>query len=470
MVPKLHSKGTSFRGVGMYVLHDKGRSTTSERVEWTVVRNLAVEDPHAAWRVMAATAMSAERLKDEAGIKRSGRKSKEVVQHMTLSWHPGEAEDLSREEMMRAVNGAIRALGAEDRQALIVAHNDEEQPHVHVVINRVSPEDGRLLSSSKERLNLSRWAQKYEEQRGKILCEERVINNAARDRGEYTRGKGDTPRHIYELQAANENNPDIDRIKSEQRTKDARLASERRERERRRGDAWREFLTRHTETNRSIRESGRIDIEKAKEEVRAQYRTTWESLHRDHQDQRRLFDENEARFIGRVQNAASAIDFAAIIRSGERKKALGDAFDALSSSGARLEALKRAQEQEIRRHEVEQRGLESEREQAIRSRCERLLREQRAAFIAERQSMLLVHRMEDAAHRRDWKLRSDERAAAYRARRDRDEGSRDRDQGHESEPIASDRGGGERPASSREREIEDLREQIRGSQDRERDR
>ena len=63
MLPKLHSKGKSFKGAALYLLHDKDRAATSERVAWTETRNLLTDDPHRAWRVMAATAMKQDILK-----------------------------------------------------------------------------------------------------------------------------------------------------------------------------------------------------------------------------------------------------------------------------------------------------------------------------------------------------------------------------------------------------------------------
>ena len=81
MVPKLHSKGSSFKGAAQYLLHDKDRAQTSERVAWTETRNLAVDDPDLAWRIMAATAMDQARLKAEARVRNSGRKSDKHVLH-----------------------------------------------------------------------------------------------------------------------------------------------------------------------------------------------------------------------------------------------------------------------------------------------------------------------------------------------------------------------------------------------------
>ena len=172
MVPKIAKKGASFKGASLYYLHDKG-ALTDERVEWTETRNLATNNPEAAWRVMAATAINADRLKRNAGIAPTGRKSNNAVMVYSIAWHPDEKEELTREEMLKAANDSLEALGAGDHQVLMICHNDEPHPHVHIMVNRVSPKDGRMLPSSKEKLNLSKWAQAYEQGRGKIWCEER---------------------------------------------------------------------------------------------------------------------------------------------------------------------------------------------------------------------------------------------------------------------------------------------------------
>ena len=131
---------------------------------------------------MAAVALDQGRLKTEAGIKNTGRKSKNHVLHYTLSW--AEDQQPSREEMMRAVNGSLGVLGekagkkggrkgkagreavrdqfATEHQVLVVAHEDTDEPHVHVVVNRVHPEHGVMLPTSQDFKRLSRWAEKYE--------------------------------------------------------------------------------------------------------------------------------------------------------------------------------------------------------------------------------------------------------------------------------------------------------------------
>ncbi|MFO4987113.1 hypothetical protein RCK87_25570, partial [Salmonella enterica subsp. enterica serovar 1,4,[5],12:i:-] len=62
--------GKSFKGLAAYLLHDPGRAATAERVAWSDSFNLDGADAEKAWRLMAATALSADQLKAAAGIKK----------------------------------------------------------------------------------------------------------------------------------------------------------------------------------------------------------------------------------------------------------------------------------------------------------------------------------------------------------------------------------------------------------------
>ena len=172
MIPNVAKRGTSFRGAGLYYLHDKREShekqrLSTERIPWTAVRNLSSNDPEFALRVMAATAMDKDRLKEDAGVKKGGRKStKGDVYAYSLSWHPDEAETLTKEEMLSAADQTIQALGVEDHQALIIAHDDEPHPHVHIVVNMVNPKNGKNFSTSNDFRKLESWAYQYRKGRG----------------------------------------------------------------------------------------------------------------------------------------------------------------------------------------------------------------------------------------------------------------------------------------------------------------
>lgn len=171
MVPNLSKAGTSFKGAFAYYTHDKGRTDTGERLEWVSTRNLVTDDVARAERIMIATALDADRLKQEAGVRNTGRKSAAHVQTLSLSWSP--EERVSREEMERAADEAISRLGLEDHQAVVLAHNDTAHQHVHVIINRVNPADGRMATLSNSHRELDRWAHEYEQRRGRIVTPKR---------------------------------------------------------------------------------------------------------------------------------------------------------------------------------------------------------------------------------------------------------------------------------------------------------
>lgn len=182
MVPRVTSQGRSFKGAGAYFLHDLGRSDTAERVAFAHTVNMLTDDPEIALKVMAWTAAHPEDLKAISGQKTTGRKAQNPVYNYCLAWAPD--QDPSREDMIAFGLRSLQALGVEDHEALFVAHNDTPHKHLHVILNRVHPETGLMAKMSHDRNQLSRLAQSYEEETGRIYCAERLTNNRRRDLGE----------------------------------------------------------------------------------------------------------------------------------------------------------------------------------------------------------------------------------------------------------------------------------------------
>ena len=183
MVTKMSAPGRSFGGVADYCLHDRWvpgepHPESAERVEWTETRNLATEHGERAGRIMAATAEAAPELKRLAGGAATGRKLEKPVCHYSLNW--AKDEKPNRQEMRRAAAASLKALGLERHQALIVSHRDG-QPHAHVIANRVDPESGKAAGLSRSKLKLSKWAEGYEREQGKVRCPERERNNRRRE-------------------------------------------------------------------------------------------------------------------------------------------------------------------------------------------------------------------------------------------------------------------------------------------------
>lgn len=187
MVPGMNKPTASFKSAEEYYAHDKiepelddddkpipvpRHERTSNRVAWISTRNLMTDDSLIARNIMIATALSAERLKREAGVKATGRKTTKPVQELTLAWHPGETP--TRAEMEAAANEAIKLLGIEEHQIAIYCHRDRPHPHIHLLINRVHPQTGKTATFSNAHRKLDKWANQYELRRGNIVTKQRA--------------------------------------------------------------------------------------------------------------------------------------------------------------------------------------------------------------------------------------------------------------------------------------------------------
>lgn len=181
MVPRVTSKGKSFKGAGAYFLHDLGKASTSERVAFTHTVNMLTDDPEKALKIMAWTAEHAQELKQVSGQKMTGRKAENPVYNYVLSWAPDQNPDPAH--MTEFGLRSLRALGLDEHEAIFIAHNDTDHLHLHVIANRVHPETGIMAKMSKDQLALSRLAQTYEEETGQVYCANRVANNQERSRG-----------------------------------------------------------------------------------------------------------------------------------------------------------------------------------------------------------------------------------------------------------------------------------------------
>lgn len=420
MYARIHKFGKSFKGVAAYVLHDAEKAKTNERVAWTQTVNLGTDNPHAAWRVMAATAMAQDQLKENAGVKKTGRKSNKTVLHMTLSWHPDEAETLTRAEMEKAANDALASIGAQNRQALIVAHTDTAHPHIHIIANRVSQENGKILTSSKDHLKLSKWAETYERERGKIYCEDRVLNNAARDRKEYTLHHEDR-RKINRQEPANDDK--ARKLVEEQRAKDHRLLQAEERRAARHRDQWDALeqrrldrLARLEDRFRADRKNREIEEARARKKVRGEWKVKWRDLYRQQERDLQAFRSNEDTIIGKARNVLKTLSVKEKVRTGERSK-MTRAFTVLAGQEAREKLFEAKQKCERDRFGEAQRRREDLMASYVRrdalKKLEADKRNVMRQFARERSDLLLIQKGERAHERAAWRTRRVEREAVW---------------------------------------------------------
>lgn len=358
MVPNVTKTGSSFRGAMLYYLHDKRQEgensrMTGDRVAWTSTRNLFSDDPDVAVKIMRATANDQDRLKAEAGVKNTGRKSDKCVYAYSIAWHPDEKAGLNRAEMERAADESLRAIGASHLQSVIVCHTDEPQPHVHVIVNRVSPEDGRMHVYSNDRIKLSQWSEAYERERGHIWCEERVENNKRRQQnGDYIRTNSPTPRSLAgdyakASDAANDNRAST--MRDDLKKKIADLSGFGKKLHSRHRNEWTALSDRYQTRKKQIGERYRGPdnaFEQAKARVKEQYRPAWRELFKYQDAESRGFNKREARLMGKLENAVSAMRHAQALGRDENRNVVAAAFNFMISAKSRRDVLDARQKAE----------------------------------------------------------------------------------------------------------------------------
>jgi hypothetical protein len=114
-------------------------------------------------------------LKREAGVDLRGADNKTPVMHYTLSWAP--EDRVSKPQMMNAALKSLKALGLEDHQATIAAHNDKDHQHVHIIVNTVNPTTGRTAGLKFPALALRDFAREHDRLRLEYEAERQLHAN-----------------------------------------------------------------------------------------------------------------------------------------------------------------------------------------------------------------------------------------------------------------------------------------------------
>ncbi|MEH6575656.1 MAG: relaxase/mobilization nuclease domain-containing protein [Amphritea sp.] len=264
------TKGRSFVGAARYYLADKREHgeairTTDKRVEFTHTCNIPTQDGWKAAKWMAHTAEHQNEIKQAAGGSAKGRKGKYPVYTYALSWHP--EQNPTRDEMIAAGEASLKANDLDQGyEVLMVAHNDEPHAHLHVIVNRVHPETGISAPLSKDFYNLSKWAEQYEMEQGKVYCEERVKNNKRRRNKEWVKDSASLSkadfyrwRRDQQLQAYN-----------------------------RRRDETEKLSDYHRRQREALYKSKSYQVKELQSKIKETYCSYWANLYRDQEQKRRI--------------------------------------------------------------------------------------------------------------------------------------------------------------------------------------
>lgn len=341
MVPKVAGKGTSFKGAGLYYLHDK-QALTSERVGVTHTENLPTDDPELALKMMAYTAMHQAELKAASGAAKTGRKLTQSVYTYSLAWAPDERPE--QQEMIQAARATLKVLGVADHEALLVIHTDEPQPHIHVILNRVHPETGLAAKLANDHLKLSRWAEAYERDQGRIRCEQRVENNALRDQGHFVKDRTSLRPADYHRQ----------------RKEQLRQAFARREAEAKNLSAY------HRGQREALHDEKEARIAWRREQIKEATRPQWAALFRRQKAEERRAREAQSGALSR---------FKYWLRHRDRSQADGIVREAVRVITGRTDLRKQIAD----RHEQERKALAAE----VRQQTHEAIRDENAHFQTE---------------------------------------------------------------------------------------
>lgn len=424
MVPKVAGKGSSFKGAGLYYLHDK-KALTSERVALTHTENLPTDDPELALKMMAYTALHQAELKAASGAAKTGRKLRQAVYTYSLAWAPDERPE--QHEMIEAARATLKELGVADHEALLVIHTDEPHPHIHVILNRVHPETGLAAKLANDHLKLSRWAEAYEKQQGKIRCEQRVENNALRDQGQFVKDR-------TSLSPA-----DYHRARKERLNQ----AFARREAESRNLSAY------HRGQREALHDEKEARIAWRRSQIKEAAKPQWAALYRRQKAEERRAREAQRGALSR---------FTYWLRHRDRGQAEGIVREALRVIAGRTDVGKQLAD----RHEQERKALAK----TVQQQTREAIREENAAHLAELENLKRLQARESFSLRqqhskesqdlaREIKRQADERGVErtheppretdlsdefaervrgrIRKRKKRDEQSKDKDHGRERE-------------------------------------
>ena len=432
MVPNLAKRGTSFVGAAKYYLHDKRKEgehsrTTTDRIAWTQTRCVMTDDAYGAINIMRATAESQNDLKRQAGVKLTGNKSKGCVLAYSLSWSPDENGKIDKAEMLRAVDTSLKALGAQDHQAVIVAHNDEPHPHVHVILNLVNQHNGKNLSQSYTKKKLDKWAYEYRKERGeeKTYCADRTKKHEAiegRKRGQNPQFiKGTKAKYQPSTEAAMEMSRVADKadrvtakvVREQQKTKDAELSRFGKKQAQMHQFEWSELSTKYRTTKARNTKDARAEKKAVREEIFLQGKPYYVEMLKAHRTELSAFNQREKRVLGKLNNMVEVVTHTAKLGRSENGNVVAQLFSTIASKDKRQEWIKRKHEKQIKDFKKDQ---AQQIRQAV-AKVDSTYRERNKSayelFQVGRSALISKQNREREELKSRWKDRNESRKAAF---------------------------------------------------------
>ena len=311
-----------------------------------------------------------------------------------LAWHPDEAEALTKAEMLSAVESSLQELQAEHLQAIVVCHTDQKHPHVHVVLNRVDPADGRMHPFKNDRLQLSDWANNYERERGEILTPVREEKRQERERN-----KDQKSRQDYAQQKRKEaSERPKDDLSPAAMLKDLSAAQKESHRQ-----EWSELSATNKAKRNAIYDDYRKRIKDAAALHKHECKPFWRDHFKNERERKKAYDNRETSILGIVQNAMSATAYQHITGELDGKGKLSATFSNVLSSQKRRTVFEKRLELDRKTLHRELKSILDEDIKSIQSQRTAALKDQRASFDQSRSELIERQDAEWAKVREAWK-------------------------------------------------------------------
>ena len=182
-------KGRGFKGLLQYLHYGRKGEENPHRVVWSEAGNLPSTDPTVVAGIMRATTTLS-------------RGTKKPVYHLPISWPPDEQPP--KEIQMQVAETLIANLGLSEHQYLIVAHDDGDCPHIHLVLNTVHPETGRVWNAWRDVYRIMGSLERQEKELGFRIVDRPDLEELRTGKKDLDREKG--PSHGERKRADREGN------------------------------------------------------------------------------------------------------------------------------------------------------------------------------------------------------------------------------------------------------------------------
>ncbi|MFC3170460.1 relaxase/mobilization nuclease domain-containing protein, partial [Paracoccus fontiphilus] len=348
--------------------------------------------------------------KAAAGVKNTGRKStRGPVFAFSLAWHPSEAEGLDRAEMTRAADHALKVLALDHLQAVIIAHHDTAHPHVHVVVNRIDPTNGKATSIDGVKVKkLDAWANDYEQRRGQIVSPNRAKKYDQIKAGQNAHPDPEKRRRYIEdkkRQRAEAQQRPAQQRTTEQRPpsrgqilkdlSDAQKAQHKQD--------WKDWGAKAKDSRKAIYDRADMARAAALEAFKQATRKDWAQHFKAERDRARAFESRERSFSGIVQNALAAAKQQ--FREGPQggRGLLGQTFANVLDGAARRQAFSQAQEMTARQFREQMKARRDAALTALDDEKRRALIRQSALIDKAKADMIERHNQEREKMREAWR-------------------------------------------------------------------